>query len=170
LEAFTNYKSFTPKYQTLPNIANPPDSTRRAVLTNEVSTKCRENISNICNDASTNSMPNYSLLTLYSTGHENLPKCHVAFKVSPAVLTNCNVLNFIPSGLNFIYEILLLEDYFTEYEKSLPSMISWLQQRKAIYLITVPEKYGNDLINATSINLEETVRPFLEDQSAYSIT
>jgi hypothetical protein len=105
-EAFTIYKSYAPKEQSLPNLANPPDSTRRAVLASAVSTKSREQISNICNDANTTSTPNYSLLTLHSTDHENLPKSHISLKISAAVLSNNNALNLIPSGLNFIYEIL----------------------------------------------------------------
>ena len=106
-------------------------------------------------------MPHYSLVTFHSHGHTNLPKTHIAFAIAPSTLSNCAMLNSIPQHHNFVFEILLLDEAFSEYQPHLLNFVSWAEERNVQYLFTVPESYTQDLMaTVPHINVLEITRPF----------
>jgi hypothetical protein len=170
-EAYIGYKTFISKSHDLPVFSNPPDSARISTISEAMSTSIRKNIEHICKDTEINSNPNYSLLTFHNDSHVNCPKTHISMKISPAVLNKTAILNTIPSNLNLVYEMLLLEDGFIDYQPYLINFVSWAQSRNTPIIFTVPEQYEDKLLTLLpTLNLIEMTRPFQQVDCTSSIS
>jgi hypothetical protein len=160
-EAYTTYRTYSPISQTLPELSNPPDTARLAILSEHISPTMKQNVHDVCSDIQTNSFPKGSLLTFHSRGHKNFPKTHVALKVTPTALSSNDILDVIPANSNFVFEILLFDHTFRDYKNHLCDFVTWATLREADLLFTIPEMYFIELQTMLpTLNLIETARPF----------
>jgi hypothetical protein len=160
-EAYTVYKTYISKSHDLPVFSNPPDSARITNLSEAMSTSIRKNIEHVCNDVEINSLPNHSLFTFHNDSHTSCPKTHISMKITPSILNKTAILNTIPSNHNMVYEMLLLDNGFIDYQPYLINFVTWAQSRNTVIIFTVPEQYEDKLLALLpNLNLIEKTRPF----------
>jgi hypothetical protein len=170
-EAFTVYKTYAPQHQSLPILANPPDTARFANLAANLSSSMSKNNEEIFLDTYHNSMPKQSLLTFHNNSHSNFPKTHISMKVTPSDLGNSVILDTIPSNLNMVYEILLIDNTLNEYKPYLLNFIMWAESRNEQFIFTIEEKYAADLFYLLpNKQLVEIMRPFQDEHYVCSTT
>jgi hypothetical protein len=159
-EAYSQYKTFAPGDQQLPELANPPDTAKQIGLPFDASADSALNFITSCVETAENSSPKHSLVTLHSKGNVNLPKSHLCINISPECL-HSNKQNIIPENGLFIYEVLFLDQSFEQYKLHLGNFLSWARHRQAPILFTVPIEYTEELKQHLQIlNLHEIPRPF----------
>jgi hypothetical protein len=168
-EAYTQYSTFQPKEQALPDLANPPDKPNTTIFNSNTNTDMVLNVLTACEETNLNSSPKHSLVTLHSKGDVNLPKCHLAIEIIPNLITSEILDNFCKEH-QFILEILLLNDSFVHYQDHLQILLNWARQRNTPILFTVPTQYSTDLQRTVDIELVSIKRPFQLENSIYTTT
>jgi hypothetical protein len=170
-EAFITYKTYAPQSLVLPIMSNPPDSPRLTVISEQLTTMGKQHLENICAETEQNSEPNYSLITFHNGSHENFPKTHICTKISPTILSNNSLLDTIPKEVNFVYELLLMDNGFINYKSYLPNFVAWVNNRRGSLIFSIEEKYFPELNSLfPNLVLHEISRPFQENPCASSIT
>jgi hypothetical protein len=170
-ESFNVYRTMIPSKNTLPNIADPPDSPSTGYLHDKISPGMQYQVKKIVNDACKQSAPQYSIVTLHGKMIGTLPKTHVALHIVRDSLTNRQVMGYIPDKVNLLYEIFLSNKDYEKYRNHLREFIASADNLGLQYMITIPECYVDNL-RTTSAHVEfiDVQRPFHMVQYVASTT
>jgi hypothetical protein len=142
-ESFTNYTTFSINKETTPTVSNPPDTSTKITVKEDMEFPEKEFLINQSNNVARQSLPHHGLITLVSRIQTiKPPPTHLVIEF-PHVVPISQLQSI--SSENIIFEILMIDHDFLIYKKHLSDILEWCKSQLSPTIITLPSHWESQL-------------------------